>query len=177
MVHSLSICSQSKGQSSGTLQLFRIFRTPNWDAVSSLDVWEHVSGVHPHAEACSRLSRCVTSYTPVGNSMCCSTQSAVRRQANSAQAAQRRAAFAALVSGSAHRAVAEPPCFQLSTFQAHPCWLHPTRPCRLPPFACVPQVMELGIGPTVTAGLIIQLLVGSKLLDVDTNVKSDRDLM
>ncbi|KAL4855462.1 Protein transport protein Sec61 subunit alpha [Chlorella vulgaris] len=38
-------------------------------------------------------------------------------------------------------------------------------------------VMELGIGPTVTAGLIIQLLVGSKLLDVDTNVKSDRDLM
>lgn len=40
-----------------------------------------------------------------------------------------------------------------------------------------PQVMELGIGPTVTAGLIIQLLVGSKILDVDTNVKSDRDLM
>jgi preprotein translocase subunit SecY len=39
------------------------------------------------------------------------------------------------------------------------------------------QVMELGIGPTVTAGLIIQLLVGSKILDVDTNVKSDRDLM
>jgi protein transport protein SEC61 subunit alpha len=38
-------------------------------------------------------------------------------------------------------------------------------------------VMELGIGPTVTAGLIIQLLVGSKILDVDTNVKSDRDLM
>ncbi|PRW61345.1 transport Sec61 subunit alpha-like [Chlorella sorokiniana] len=38
-------------------------------------------------------------------------------------------------------------------------------------------VMELGIGPTVTAGLIIQLLVGSKILDVDTNVKADRDLM
>ena len=38
-------------------------------------------------------------------------------------------------------------------------------------------VMELGIGPTVNAGLIIQLLVGSKILDVDTNVKSDRDLM
>lgn len=37
--------------------------------------------------------------------------------------------------------------------------------------------MELGIGPTVTAGLIIQLLVGSKILDVDTNVKSDRDMM
>lgn len=27
------------------------------------------------------------------------------------------------------------------------------------------------------AGLIIQLLVGSKILDVDTNVKADRDLM
>ena len=38
-------------------------------------------------------------------------------------------------------------------------------------------VMELGIGPTVTAGLVIQLLVGSKLLDVDTSVKEDRDLM
>lgn len=37
--------------------------------------------------------------------------------------------------------------------------------------------MELGIGPTVTAGLIVQLLVGSKILDVDTNVKADRDLM
>ena len=38
-------------------------------------------------------------------------------------------------------------------------------------------VMELGIGPTVTAGLITQLLVGSKLVDVDHNVKSDRDLL
>lgn len=37
--------------------------------------------------------------------------------------------------------------------------------------------MELGIGPTVTAGLIIQLLVGSKILDIDTNVRSDRDMM
>lgn len=38
-------------------------------------------------------------------------------------------------------------------------------------------VMELGIGPTVTAGLITQLLVGSKLVDVDNNVKADRDLL
>ncbi len=32
-------------------------------------------------------------------------------------------------------------------------------------------------GAPVAAGLIIQLLVGSKILDVDTNVKTDRDLM
>eukprot|EP00887_Chlorella_sp_A99_P006801 scaffold2.g6801.t1 len=38
-------------------------------------------------------------------------------------------------------------------------------------------VMELGIGPTVTAGLITQLLVGSKIVEVDHNVKADRDLM
>jgi protein transport protein SEC61 subunit alpha len=37
--------------------------------------------------------------------------------------------------------------------------------------------MELGISPIVTSGLIIQLLVGSKLLDIDTSVKSDVDLM
>lgn len=37
-------------------------------------------------------------------------------------------------------------------------------------------VMELGIGPTITAGLIIQLLVGSKIMDVDNSVKEDRDL-
>lgn len=38
-------------------------------------------------------------------------------------------------------------------------------------------VMELGIGPTITAGLVTQLLTGSKIIDVDYNVKSDRDLM
>ena len=32
-------------------------------------------------------------------------------------------------------------------------------------------------GPTITAGLITQLLSGSKLIDVDYNVKADRDLM
>lgn len=38
-------------------------------------------------------------------------------------------------------------------------------------------VMELGTGPIITAGLISQLLVGAKLLDVDNNAKSDRDLL
>lgn len=37
--------------------------------------------------------------------------------------------------------------------------------------------MELGISPVVTSGLVIQLLVGSKLLEIDTNVKSDVELM
>ena len=37
--------------------------------------------------------------------------------------------------------------------------------------------MELGTGPTITAGLIVQLLVGSKIIEVDQSVKSDRDLM
>lgn len=36
---------------------------------------------------------------------------------------------------------------------------------------------EWHLWATVAAGLIIQLLVGSKILDVDTNVKADRDLM
>jgi len=38
-------------------------------------------------------------------------------------------------------------------------------------------VMELGTGPIITAGLIIQLLVGAKVIEVDSNVKSDRDLL
>ncbi len=37
-------------------------------------------------------------------------------------------------------------------------------------------LMELGIGPIVTSGLIMQLLAGSNLLDVDQNVKEDRAL-
>ena len=37
--------------------------------------------------------------------------------------------------------------------------------------------MELGISPIVTSGLVIQLLVGSKIIDVDTSVKEDRLLM
>lgn len=38
-------------------------------------------------------------------------------------------------------------------------------------------VMELGTGPIITAGLITQLLVGAKIIDVDNSAKSDRDLM
>ena len=38
-------------------------------------------------------------------------------------------------------------------------------------------LMELGISPTVTAGMIIQLMSGAKLLDVDTSVESERALL
>ena len=38
-------------------------------------------------------------------------------------------------------------------------------------------LMELGIGPVVTAGMIIQLLVGSKLIEVDQNNKDDKQLI
>lgn len=37
--------------------------------------------------------------------------------------------------------------------------------------------MELGISPIVTSGLVMQLLAGSKIIDVDNSVKSDRDLL
>jgi protein transport protein SEC61 subunit alpha len=37
--------------------------------------------------------------------------------------------------------------------------------------------MELGISPIVTSGLVMQLLAGSKIIDVDNNVKSDRELL
>ena len=36
--------------------------------------------------------------------------------------------------------------------------------------------MELGIGPIVTAGMVMQLLAGAKIIDVDQNVKEDRIL-
>lgn len=36
--------------------------------------------------------------------------------------------------------------------------------------------MELGISPIVTSGLIMQLLAGAKLIDVDQNIKEDRAL-
>jgi protein transport protein SEC61 subunit alpha len=36
--------------------------------------------------------------------------------------------------------------------------------------------MELGISPIVTSGMIMQLLAGSKLIDVDKKQKEDRDL-
>merc|ERR1712070_236255 len=37
-------------------------------------------------------------------------------------------------------------------------------------------LMELGISPIVTSGLVMQLLAGSKILDVDQSVKEDRIL-
>jgi len=37
--------------------------------------------------------------------------------------------------------------------------------------------MELGISPIVTSGLVVQLLAGSKIIDVDNSVKSDRELL
>ena len=36
--------------------------------------------------------------------------------------------------------------------------------------------MELGISPIVTSGMIMQLLAGSKLIEVDKKQKEDRDL-
>lgn len=37
--------------------------------------------------------------------------------------------------------------------------------------------MELGISPIVTSGLVMQLLAGSKIIDVDNSVKADRQLL
>jgi len=37
-------------------------------------------------------------------------------------------------------------------------------------------LMELGISPIVTSGLVMQLLSGAKLIEVDQSVKSDREL-
>jgi protein transport protein SEC61 subunit alpha len=37
--------------------------------------------------------------------------------------------------------------------------------------------MELGITPIVTSGLIVQLLHGSKIIEVDNSVKEDRALL
>merc|ERR1719506_1035289 len=36
--------------------------------------------------------------------------------------------------------------------------------------------MELGISPIVTSGLVMQLLAGSRIIEVDYNVKEDRAL-
>ena len=36
--------------------------------------------------------------------------------------------------------------------------------------------MELGISPIVTSGMIMQLLAGSKLIEVDKKLKEDKDL-
>jgi protein transport protein SEC61 subunit alpha len=37
--------------------------------------------------------------------------------------------------------------------------------------------MELGISPIVTSGLVMQLLAGSKIIEVDDAVKEDRALL
>ncbi|KAL5096509.1 hypothetical protein RYX36_000836, partial [Vicia faba] len=37
-------------------------------------------------------------------------------------------------------------------------------------------VMELGITPIVTSGLVMQLLAGSKIIEVDNNVREDKAL-
>ena len=37
-------------------------------------------------------------------------------------------------------------------------------------------LMELGIGPIVTAGMIMQLLIGSKIISVDNNNREEKDL-
>jgi len=38
-------------------------------------------------------------------------------------------------------------------------------------------LMELGITPIMTAGLVMQLLIGAKIIDLDTSAKQDRELM
>jgi protein transport protein SEC61 subunit alpha len=38
-------------------------------------------------------------------------------------------------------------------------------------------LMELGISPIITSGMIIQLLVGSKLIEVDYSLREDRALV
>jgi len=37
-------------------------------------------------------------------------------------------------------------------------------------------IMELGLGPIITSGLIMQLLVGSRFIDVNMQSKDDREL-
>lgn len=36
--------------------------------------------------------------------------------------------------------------------------------------------MELGITPIITSGMVFQLLAGTHLLEIDMNLKSDREL-
>jgi len=38
-------------------------------------------------------------------------------------------------------------------------------------------LMELGVSPIITSGMIIQLLVGTKIIDLDTSLESDQKLM
>lgn len=36
--------------------------------------------------------------------------------------------------------------------------------------------MELGITPIITSGMVFQLLAGTHILDIDMNLKTDREL-
>ena len=38
-------------------------------------------------------------------------------------------------------------------------------------------LMELGIGPIVTAGMIIQALTGSQIIKLDMNLRENKDVM
>jgi protein transport protein SEC61 subunit alpha len=38
-------------------------------------------------------------------------------------------------------------------------------------------IIELGITPIVTSGMVMQLLVGSKIIEVDNSVREDRALL
>ena len=51
---------------------------------------------------------------------------------------------------------------------------HPPPPTRSPPRSGT--LMELGISPIITSGMILQLLAGAKIIDVDQNLKEDRQL-
>jgi protein transport protein SEC61 subunit alpha len=79
---------------------------------------------------------------------------------------------------------------ELLTLSAQMCmgWLClGTNPCHQKLSSCPPEVtgflvnrgtcMELGISPIITSGLVMQLLVGSKLIEVDNSVKADRELL
>jgi protein transport protein SEC61 subunit alpha len=37
-------------------------------------------------------------------------------------------------------------------------------------------LMELGITPIITSGMVFQLLAGTNMLDIDMNLKTDREL-
>ena len=38
------------------------------------------------------------------------------------------------------------------------------------------SLMELGISPVITSGLVMQLLAGSRMIEVNHNIKQDRAL-
>ena len=52
----------------------------------------------------------------------------------------------------------------------------PTLSLPRPSLICSGTLMELGISPIITSGMILQLLAGAKIIDVDQNLKEDRQL-